>query len=152
MGLEIARAGAVAGSNGSTIFLREPCCQKLFLVSTTSALANQVNLRDGPPRDLATRGFVVFGIYDYAAPWTLAIALGDQIRFFPQSQVHNPPLPRRHGRKVVGRAGPPHIFGCHRGRHAQFLQADRALVLAIERYLLVLSRGQPQNLLRQQFQ
>ncbi len=56
------------------------------------------------------------------------------------------------GAKVKRRSGLANFFGGDAGSHAEFLQADGTLVLAVERNLIVLAGGQVQNFEGQQFE
>src|ERR1700722_12743805 len=89
-------------------------------------------LRNRAPRwPTARRRFVILGINHHTPPWPFAIALGEKIRFLPQSQMHNSPLSRRHRREVIRRAGSSDIFSRNGSRHTQLLQTNRPLILAI---------------------
>jgi len=101
---------------------------------------------------LAGGSFVVRGIENNAAVKTLAVTFGTEIGLVAQRQVDNAPLARRHGSEVEGSAGLANFFGGDAGSHAEFLEADGALVLAVERYLFMLAGRQAQDFEGQKFE
>src|SRR5580698_10134944 len=61
-------------------------------------------------------------------------------------------LARGHGAELVGRSGAANFFGGDGGCGAEFLDAERALILAVEGDLFVLSGGKVQHFEGEQFE
>jgi len=109
-------------------------------------------LRERTAGGLAGCGFVVRRIEDYRAVEAFAVAFGAQVGLVAEGEVENAAFARGHGSEVEGSSGLANFFGGYTGGHAEFLQADGALVLAVEGNLIVLGGGQMQDFEGQQFE
>src|SRR5258708_4003042 len=89
--------------------------------------------------------FVITRIHHHPTSSALAVALGAQIFFFTQRQVHDSPLARGHRSKTIRLAGTPHVLRRHPRRKLKLVDSHGAKILAIKPYLLVLAALQMQN-------
>src|SRR5579863_1350109 len=108
-------------------------------------------LRQGAAGGSAGGGFVICRVEDYAAVEAFAVAFGAEVGLVAQSQEDDAALARGHGREVKGRSGLANFFGGYGGGHTKFLEADGALVLAVEGNFFVFRGGQVQDFEGQQF-
>src|SRR5580698_2256831 len=104
-----------------------------------------IDLREGSAGWFARGGFVVGGIEDYAAVEAFAVAFGAEVGLVAESEVDDAALARGHGSEVERGSGLADFFGSDRRGHAEFLEADGALVLAVEGNLFVLAGGQVED-------
>src|SRR5580698_3169337 len=81
--------------------------------------------------------FVVGGVEDYRAVEAFAVAFGAEVGLVAQGDVDDAALAGGHGGEVKWSSGLANFFGGYRGGHAEFLQADGALVFAVEGNLFV---------------
>src|ERR1700722_1230370 len=97
-------------------------------------------------------GFVVCGVEDYAAVEALAVTFGAEIGLVAEGEVDDAALARGHRGEMKWGAGLANFFGGYACAHAKFLEADGALVFAVEGNFFVVGGGQAQNLEGQQFE
>src|SRR5580700_4702605 len=83
-------------------------------------------------------GFVVGRIEDYAAVEAFAVAFGAEVRLVAEGEVDDATFTGRHGSEVERSSGLANFVSGDRGGHAELLEADGTLVLAIEGNLFVL--------------
>ena len=90
--------------------------------------------------------------HHHLANGTLADALTAHFRFIAQRQVNNAPLPAVHRAEVERLMRFLHAFGGSLRAHAQFLNAQQAMVIRIEADAGVLFRGHSQSFHGELFQ
>src|SRR3954471_4827809 len=115
--------------------------------SVSSVIRSLVStsLREGARRWFSGCTFVVFWIDDQAAVSALAFAFGVKVGCFTQRQVDDPALARGHWAELIRCSRLANLFCCYVGGSAQFLNAQRAAILAIEADLLMLAGRQAQH-------
>jgi hypothetical protein len=88
---------------------------------------------------------LILGIDDEAAAHAFTFAFSMKVGFVAESKMNDAALARRHGIEAVRRAGAANFLSGNAGSGAKFLNAQRAMILAIETNLLVLARRQTQH-------
>jgi hypothetical protein len=96
--------------------------------------------------------FVVLRIDHEAATHTFAFAFGVEVRFVAQGEMNDAALARRHGTEMVRSSGAADFFGGDVGGGAKFLDAKRAMILAVETNFFVLSRRKMEHFEREEFE
>ena len=101
---------------------------------------------------LARHGFVVCGVEDYATVEAFAVAFGAEVGLVAEGEVDDAALARGHGGEVKWGSGLANFFGGYGRGHAEFLETDGTLILAVERNLFVLGGRQMENFEGQKFE
>jgi hypothetical protein len=107
---------------------------------------------EGPAGGPSGGRFVICGVEDYAAVEAFAVAFGAEVGLIAEGQVDDAALARGHGSEVEWGSGLANFLGSDRGGHAKFLQADGALILAVEGNLFVVAGRQVEDFEGQQFE
>src|SRR5258708_14936283 len=112
----------------------------------------EARLGQGAPHGPGDSGLIVCRIEDDAAVEAFAVAFGAEVGLVAEGEGEDAGGGRGHRSEVERRARLANFFGSDAGSHAQFLEADGALVLAVEGNLFVLGGRQMQDFKGQQFE